>query len=238
MRWAGRWARQLRSVAALSRLGADPRRAWAEAPPELAALGRVLVRAGESGATVAGSLRTLAAESRATARAATQAAVQRAGVWVLAPLGACFLPAFVCLGVAPLVLGIAGGRLRLTVGAGRRTRPAPAVRTAGAPRRRRRRTRRRPSRTAVMSPVRRASAICRWNSPVRSAGRVCQVTTASTAPGLRIWCTLPAGTSRVSPARRVVSTPSTRHHISPSRTVKCSLWFGWRCAIGSAESGR
>jgi pilus assembly protein TadC len=98
---------QLRSVAALSRLGADPRRAWAEVPPELAGLGRVLVRAGESGATVAGSLRTLAAESRATARAATQAAVQRAGVWVLAPLGACFLPAFVCLGVAPLVLGIA-----------------------------------------------------------------------------------------------------------------------------------
>lgn len=98
----------LRSVAALSRLGADARRAWAEVPPELAGLGRVLVRAGESGATVAGSLRTLAAESRATARAATQAAVQRAGVWVLAPLGACFLPAFVCLGVAPLVLGIAG----------------------------------------------------------------------------------------------------------------------------------
>ncbi|RBY78075.1 type II secretion protein F [Blastococcus sp. TF02-09] len=98
---------QLRSVAALSRLGADPRRAWAEVPVELAGLGRVLVRAGESGATVAGSLRTLAAESRATARAATQAAVQRAGVWVLAPLGACFLPAFLCLGVAPLVLGIA-----------------------------------------------------------------------------------------------------------------------------------
>lgn len=99
---------QLRSVAALSRLGADPRRAWADVPPELAALGRVVVRAGESGATVAGALRTLAAESRATARADTQVAVQRAGVWVLAPLGACFLPAFVCLGVAPLVLGIAG----------------------------------------------------------------------------------------------------------------------------------
>lgn len=99
---------RLRSVAALSRLGAEPRRAWADAPPELAALARVLVRAGESGARVAGALGTLAAESRAAARAATQAAVQRAGVWVLAPLGACFLPAFVCLGVAPLVLGIAG----------------------------------------------------------------------------------------------------------------------------------
>lgn len=98
---------ELRSVAGLSRLGADPRRAWADAPPELAALARVLVRAGESGAMVAGSLRTLAADSRAGARAATQAAVQRAGVWVLAPLGACFLPAFLCLGVAPLVLGIA-----------------------------------------------------------------------------------------------------------------------------------
>ena len=98
---------QLRSVAALSRLGADPRRAWSEVPAELAGLGRVLVRAGESGATVAASLRTLASESRAGARAATQAAVQRAGVWVLAPLGACFLPAFLCLGVAPLVVGIA-----------------------------------------------------------------------------------------------------------------------------------
>ncbi|MBN1091400.1 type II secretion system F family protein [Blastococcus sp. TML/M2B] len=99
---------ELRAVAAVARLGADPRRAWADAPPELAPLARVLVRAGESGASVAGALRTLAAETRAAARAATQAAVQRAGVWVLAPLGACFLPAFVCLGVAPLVLGIAG----------------------------------------------------------------------------------------------------------------------------------
>ncbi len=99
---------QLRSVAALSRLGADPRRAWAETPSELAALARVLVRAGESGAMVGGALRTLAAESRVAVRATTEAAVQRAGVWVLAPLGACFLPAFLCLGVAPLVLGIAG----------------------------------------------------------------------------------------------------------------------------------
>ncbi|WP_040337462.1 type II secretion system F family protein [Candidatus Blastococcus massiliensis] len=98
----------LRSVAALSRLGADPRRAWADAPEPLAPLGRVFERAGESGATVVGALRTLAGESRAAERAATQAAVHRAGVWVLAPLGLCFLPAFLCLGVVPLVLGIAG----------------------------------------------------------------------------------------------------------------------------------
>jgi pilus assembly protein TadC len=75
---------------------------------ELAGLGRLLVRAGESGSAVVPALRSLAADSRSTARAAAASAVQRAGVWVLAPLGVCFLPAFLCLGVVPLVLGIAG----------------------------------------------------------------------------------------------------------------------------------
>jgi Flp pilus assembly protein TadB len=103
---------EFRGVAGLYRLGADPRRAWADAAPELAALGRVMVRAGESGSTAVSALGALAGESRAAARAATDAAVRRAGVWVLAPLGACFLPAFVCLGVVPLVLGIAGDVFR------------------------------------------------------------------------------------------------------------------------------
>jgi pilus assembly protein TadC len=98
----------LARVAALHRLGAEPRRAWAELPAELAALGRVVVRAGESGAAAAPALRSLAGDARAAARATAEAAVRRAGVWVLAPLGLCFLPAFVCLGVVPMVLGIAG----------------------------------------------------------------------------------------------------------------------------------
>jgi hypothetical protein len=99
---------QLGTVAALYGLGAEPRRSWADVPAELAPLGRVLVRAGESGSSVAAALRALAADSRTTARAAAEAAVRTAGIWVLAPLGLCFLPAFVCLGVVPLVLGIAG----------------------------------------------------------------------------------------------------------------------------------
>jgi Flp pilus assembly protein TadB len=99
----------LSTVAGLYRLGAEPRRAWADVPEALAGLGRVLVRAGESGAAVAPGLRSLAADSRAAARSATDGAVRRAGVWILAPLGLCFLPAFVCLGVVPLVLGIASG---------------------------------------------------------------------------------------------------------------------------------
>ena len=103
---------QLRTVAALYRLGAEPRRAWAEVPAELAGLGRVLVRAGESGAAVVPALASLAADSRSAQRVDAEAAVRRAGVWVLAPLGACFLPAFLCLGVVPLILGIAGDVFR------------------------------------------------------------------------------------------------------------------------------
>jgi Flp pilus assembly protein TadB len=98
----------LREVAALYRLGAAPRTAWADVPAELAALGRVLVRAGESGSAVVPALTSLAADARSAARARTDAAVRRAGIWVLAPLGLCFLPAFLCLGVVPLILGIAG----------------------------------------------------------------------------------------------------------------------------------
>jgi pilus assembly protein TadC len=97
---------RLRGVAGLYRLGAEPRRAWAAEPPELAALGRVLARAAEGGSAAAPALRALAADARAASRADTEAAVRRAGVGVLAPLGLCFLPAFVCLGVVPLVLGI------------------------------------------------------------------------------------------------------------------------------------
>jgi Type II secretion system (T2SS), protein F len=98
---------ELATVAGLYRLGAPPRRAWDDVPPELAGLGRVVVRAGESGSAVVLALQALAGDTRAEVRGRRDAAVRRAGVWVLAPLGACFLPAFLCLGVVPLVLGIA-----------------------------------------------------------------------------------------------------------------------------------
>ena len=103
----GRLGPELATVAGLYRLGAPPRRAWTDVPAELAVLGRVLVRAGESGSAVVPALRSLASDARAGQRSRADAAVRRAGVWVLAPLGACFLPAFLCLGVVPLVLGIA-----------------------------------------------------------------------------------------------------------------------------------
>ncbi|GAB4082464.1 type II secretion system F family protein [Modestobacter muralis] len=98
---------RLAGVGGLYRLGASPQRAWAGVPPPVDALARTVVRAGESGSSVVPALMRLAADLRGSARSRTEAAVRQAGVWVLAPLGLCFLPAFLCLGVVPLVLGIA-----------------------------------------------------------------------------------------------------------------------------------
>jgi Flp pilus assembly protein TadB len=98
---------RLAAAAGLYRLGAAPRRAWSGVPPPVDALARTVVRAGESGSAVVPALQRLAADLRSDARTTTEAAVRQAAVWVLAPLGLCFLPAFVCLGVVPLVLGIA-----------------------------------------------------------------------------------------------------------------------------------
>jgi len=94
-------------VAGMARLGADAGRAWHDAHAVLEPLARTLRRSETSGARAAPALHALAADLRASARGATDAAVRRAGVRILAPLGLCFLPAFVCLGIAPLVIGIA-----------------------------------------------------------------------------------------------------------------------------------
>jgi pilus assembly protein TadC len=104
---AGPLGDHLARVGGLYGLGATPRRAWAGTLPPVDALARSLVRAGESGSAVVPALHRLAADLRAADRSRTEAAVRSAGVWVLAPLGLCFLPAFLCLGVVPLVLGIA-----------------------------------------------------------------------------------------------------------------------------------
>jgi hypothetical protein len=52
-------------------------------------------------------LRALADDERDQARWAAEAAAQRAGVRAVGPLVACFLPAFVLVGVVPLVVGVA-----------------------------------------------------------------------------------------------------------------------------------
>jgi pilus assembly protein TadC len=100
----------IRHAAGLLRLGAGPSESWraVAAQPGLTALARTAVRSAESGSTLANSFQRLAGELRAERRGQAQRRAARVGVWAIAPLGLCFLPAFVCIGIAPIVIGVAG----------------------------------------------------------------------------------------------------------------------------------
>ncbi|MGE2817630.1 type II secretion system F family protein [Mycobacterium heidelbergense] len=109
-------ARVLRRAADLLALGADPFVAWA-IPPDLPAtevdaqtdaLLRLARRSAASGAALTDGVEDLADQSRQDASHAATAAAERAGVLIAGPLGLCFLPAFVCLGIVPVVAGLAG----------------------------------------------------------------------------------------------------------------------------------
>jgi pilus assembly protein TadC len=99
----------LRHTAELIALGADPVQAWAPAlaHPDTARLARGARRTARSGAALAGVAENLANEVRAAADDLAEARSQRAAVAVTGPLGLCFLPAFICLGVVPVVIGLA-----------------------------------------------------------------------------------------------------------------------------------
>jgi pilus assembly protein TadC len=102
---------RLADVAAALEVGTPPAVAWAALSPDdddpLAPAARALRRAAEGGAPVAAAVARLAADARADARSAGEEAARRAGVTAVAPLGLCFLPAFVLLGVVPVVVGLA-----------------------------------------------------------------------------------------------------------------------------------
>ncbi len=109
-------ARILRRAADLLTLGADPATAWTTLPEVSAssidaqteALLRLARRSASSGAALADGVAELAAQSRHDAEHAADATAERAAVLIAGPLGLCFLPAFVCLGIAPVVAGLAG----------------------------------------------------------------------------------------------------------------------------------
>lgn len=113
-------ARVLHRAADLLALGADPAVAWS-LPPELPtkavdaqidALLRLARRSAASGAALADGVAALAAQCRQDATHTAAATAERAGVLIAGPLGLCFLPAFVCLGVVPVVAGLAGDLLQ------------------------------------------------------------------------------------------------------------------------------
>jgi pilus assembly protein TadC len=115
-----RLATVLRRAADLLALGADAAVAWSASPDLPAgsvdahtdALLRLARRSASSGAALADGVAELADTCRADASHAAAAAAERAGVLIAGPLGLCFLPAFVCLGIVPVVVGLAGELLQ------------------------------------------------------------------------------------------------------------------------------
>jgi pilus assembly protein TadC len=105
----GPFSADLRVVAGLQRLGAAAPAAWAElaADQDLAPLARAVGRSAESGSRLAAAFDRLATDRRSALAASGLARARSAGVVAMAPLGLCFLPAFVCLGIVPIVLSLA-----------------------------------------------------------------------------------------------------------------------------------
>jgi Flp pilus assembly protein TadB len=91
-------------------LGVDPAQTWASLArhPQLGPLGLAVGRAHDSGASVGRAVHQLSDELREGLQAEVEARARSIEVKASAPLGVCLLPAFVLLGVVPLVAGVFG----------------------------------------------------------------------------------------------------------------------------------
>ncbi|WP_406235582.1 type II secretion system F family protein [Nocardia sp. NBC_01009] len=104
-------------AADLLALGADAATAWERAAvdavgrpgaAEVESLARMARRSARSGASLAVAIGELAEQHRGAVEDMAAARAERAGVMISGPLGLCFLPAFICLGIVPVVIGLAG----------------------------------------------------------------------------------------------------------------------------------
>lgn len=102
----------LRAEAEL-RLGGEPSECWGRFGrlPAARAMGRCLARASTTGSAPVAEMARLAADYRAEQGRSALARARKAAVLATAPLGVCFLPAFLLVGVAPVVMGLAGAVL-------------------------------------------------------------------------------------------------------------------------------
>ena len=99
---------ELRAIHHRLAIGVAPAEVWRGVArhPQLGPLGRAAGRAHETGASVGVAVRQLAEELRDHARAEVEARARSIEVKAAAPLGLCLLPAFMLLGVVPMVAGI------------------------------------------------------------------------------------------------------------------------------------
>ncbi len=103
----------IRPVVAAIDLGADPATAWGSLSgvPALEPVATAVVRSAESGAPISTVLTRIAEDMRRDRQSAVEVAARSAGVRAVAPLAACFLPAFLLTGVVPVVASLAGDLL-------------------------------------------------------------------------------------------------------------------------------
>ncbi|UYM03368.1 type II secretion system F family protein [Solicola gregarius] len=97
----------LAAIAARLELGADPTRVWRDVAddPVLGPVGRSFRRASQSGASVTTVLARCVEDLRRRRHTEANRVARSAGVRTAAPLGLCFLPAFIVVGVVPTVVG-------------------------------------------------------------------------------------------------------------------------------------
>lgn len=101
----GPLGRALVDAAAAASVGVEPGRAWSElaAEPAIRPLARALTAAMTRGTSPSPVLARVSADARDTARWTGEARARSLGARAAAPLGLCFLPAFVLVGVVPIV---------------------------------------------------------------------------------------------------------------------------------------
>ena len=97
----------LGAVAARVQLGVSEQTAWSElTEPGMEPLARELARSVSTGMGLGRLLRDLAADARRAAAAAAMVRARRVGVRSVLPLMLCDLPAFVLLGIVPVIGGV------------------------------------------------------------------------------------------------------------------------------------
>jgi pilus assembly protein TadC len=99
---------RLAEVVPRLRLGLDPMTVWGEVArdPALGRLGSAMARAHRTGAPVVRTVERLAEELARSARAEVEDRARAVGVKAAVPLGLCLLPAFVLIGIVPVVAGL------------------------------------------------------------------------------------------------------------------------------------
>lgn len=105
---------RLEHVHVATQLGASPSDAWGSLLDDdaLSPIASAVIRSAHTGASVSVVLDAAAGDLRQAHRAQVEVAARSAGVRSVAPLALCFLPAYLLVGVVPVIAGFAESMFR------------------------------------------------------------------------------------------------------------------------------